>query len=558
MAIAAGATALFACGGSSSGEGGTTNNDSNQPSQFSSTEELLASLTFPEKPALQKQASFKANSLDRFHNVEAVIPPQCYTKHEKKYNPCMTCHQNYPLGSRPNAMNDGKLQEEYAFSEVGVFNKWVNLFEDRSERIKKISHQEVVDYIYTDNYTPLIKALENDATYQGPIPKINNLQLGAEAFDNLGFAKDGSQWVAFNYKPFPSTFWPTNGSTDDVIVRLPKPFRQACGSDAENKAAYITNLSIMEMSVKDLATISTPQIDENAVCTDLNGDGQLTKVTSIAARDSYIGGASSIKTHKMLYPKGVEFIHTVRYVGINKTGGITIPPRLKELRYMQKTSFMSEAALSSAYGNERQEKIEGNLPSYVIRPEKGTNNNFGWVVHGFIENKDGSLRQQNQEETYFCMGCHTTIGNTIDQTFAFPRKVTGAGGWGYINLKGMKDAPNVGKTDGEILNYLRTVGGGDEFRQNTEMMQRWFDTSGNLLSDKVIKADVEALITPSVERALDLNKAYMTIVADQDFTHGRDANITPATNIYKEVDGQIAPVLPKDKTQAFDIRLNWE
>ena len=73
----------------------------------------------------------------------------------------------------------------------------------------------------------------------------------------------------------------------------------------------------------------------------------------------------------------------------------------------------------------------------------------------------------------------------------------------------------------------------------------------------MVAADVYELLSPSVRRALDLNKAYMTIVADQDFIHGRDANITPVTNVYKEVDPDTAPTLPADKQRMKDIRLQW-
>ena len=47
-------------------------------------------------------------------------------------------------------------------------------------------------------------------------------------FDNEGFDKDLKNnytgWRAFAYYPFLGTFWPTNGSTDDVLIRLPETF----------------------------------------------------------------------------------------------------------------------------------------------------------------------------------------------------------------------------------------------------------------------------------------------------------------------------------------------
>jgi hypothetical protein len=158
----------------------------------------------------------------------------------------------------------------------------------------------------------------------------------------------------------------------------------------------------------------------------------------------------------------------------------------------------------------------------------------------------------------FCMGCHGTIGTTIDQTFAFPRKVTGANGWGYIDLKGMADAPNMGEEKGEILQYLGRVGGGNEFRENPEMKARWFNEDGSVRESAVRNADVYALITPSRERALVLNKAYKIIVDEQSYVYGRDATVVPAKNVFRELDPEKAPPLEAaSRVNHWDIRLDW-
>ena len=491
-------------------------------------------------------------------NKEAVIPPQCYTKHEGQHNPCMICHQNYEYKSRPNYMYDAGLQSAYEFSDYGFTNRWENLFEDRTERIAEIEDEEILEYISQDNYSPLIENLKNNPEWSGVVPEISNLHLGAEAFDEVGMAKDGSHWVAFNYKPLPSTFWPTNGSTDDVMIRLPDVFREsACGVPGYSRDVYLVNLSLLEMSFQELTSISVPPVDETRICVDINKDGLLSEqVTEVKARDNYVGKASAVKVEHMLYPEGTEFIHSVRYVGVTDDSEIVTPPRMKELRYMVKKTFYPDTWLESAYGNEQQEKIDGLLPKYIYRPE-GSSNEFGWELLGFIEDRQGRLRLQDREETHFCMGCHTTVGSTIDQTFAFARKVTGAQGWGYINTRGMKDAPGKAWDNNEILEYFNTVGGGDEFRQNEEMLEKWFNADGSVKEEAVRAADVYTLTAPSRERALALNKAYRTIVQDQDFHHGRDANIKPAVNVYRKVD-ENSPVLPGEKTRAYDIRLNWQ
>lgn len=519
-------------------------------------QQVLASLWFPPEVAPSASGEVRTKNFGTLYNAEAVIPPQCYTKHEGQYNPCMTCHQTYPFGSRPNSMNDGNLQSHYGFSDLGFTNHWKNLFEDRRNRMAAISDQSVIDYIYTDNYSPLIEGLKTLDDWQGPIPEIANLHRGAEAFDEFGFAKDGSHWVAFNYMPLPSTFWPTNGSTDDVMIRLPEAFRTTTCQPGYSRDTYLANLSILEAAIKDIDRISVPEIDEGKFCTDLNGDGELGLITEIIRPQKFVGAAEDIPVTVMLYPVGTEFLHTVRYVGIADNGEITLAPRMKEVRYMNKFTFFDEGNLASMYGNERQEKIDGLLPKYIHRGDRGTDNSFGWMLLGFIEGEDGHLRMQSEEEQLFCMGCHTTIGSTIDQTFAFSRKVTGAAGWKYIDLQGMQDAPYVGGYRNEIAHYLETVGGGNEFRENEETVARYFHEDGSLNENALAGLDVYRVITPSLRRALDLNKAYMTIVRDQDYILGRDANLAPATNVYDKVP-EGAPVLPAERRVQWDMRLNW-
>ncbi len=70
-------------------------------------------------------------------------------------------------------------------------------------------------------------------------------------------------------------------------------------------------------------------------------------------------------------------------------------------------------------------------------------------------------------------------------------------------------------------------------------------------------ADVYELLAPSPERALALNKAYKTIVEDQDFVFGRDATIRPPQNVYESIDNSSTPTLPEDRTYTWNILLDW-
>ena len=496
-------------------------------------------------------------ALGETYNPEAVIPPQCYTKTDGNKNPCYACHQTYKKSEgRPNIMADGGLQGSYDFSDEGMVNSWKNLFVDRSEYIKTLSDDDIRSWVDKDNYSVFISQLENDSDWQGEIAKIEDLAYPDKAFHENGLAKDGSYWVAFNYKPFPSTFWPTNGSTGDVMVRLPAAFREIDG--VYNSDVYFANLALLEIAVKDIKQVSTLPVSENSIAEDIDGDGVLKDdVTTITTRDTYLGDASNIPLAKMLYPEGTEFLHTVRYIGVDESGQVFNAPRMKEVRYMRKAQFKRKNLLSTSYYREAKEKDFGKLPVTVYTGDKGISNGFGWVINGYIEDKDGSLRQQNREELAFCNGCHKTVGTTFDQTFSFARKLEGKQGWGYIDLRKIKDVPTMGETQGEFLTYMQRVGGGDEFRQNKEMLKRWFNSDGTVNREKVEAAkSLYELIMPSAERAQALNKAYKAIVDEQSYIYGRDAVLTPASNVLQHVDDSVAP-LQETHRHHWDMRLDW-
>lgn len=498
----------------------------------------------------------RMNTNAREINEEAPIPAQCYTRTDGAHNPCYVCHQSYDRRqeSRMNKLDDGGIQGAYIFSDVGTQNHWLNLFQDKSEWVDKITDEHILRYVRQDNYSELKPRLTKQ-NWEGYIPDIANFAQGEAAFDEEGFAKDGSAWVAFNYKPFPSTFWPTNGASDDVLVRLPKPFREQQGS--YDRRLYQLNLAVLELNLKQLASIAIPPTDELSYGVDLNGDDQYSVVSELKARAHYLGDAATRVVVQQQYPEGTEFLHSVRYLDVLETGDIAPSARMKELRYMRKIRELDESDLDNRYRRERKEKLLEELPSYVNRYQQGQENGMGWMLLGFIEDYDGALRPQTFEEGFACMGCHAAIGTTIDQTFSFARKITGPTGWGYINLHGMNDAPSVAEAGGEILNYLKRVGGGNEFRENAEMRARWFTSDGSVDEQKVAKADVYQLISPSPERALALNKAYTYIVRHQSYVLGRDANVSAAVNVHKSIDESIAPLNSDARYLNWDIRLAW-
>jgi hypothetical protein len=141
------------------------------------------------------------------------------------------------------------------------------------------------------------------------------------------------------------------------------------------------------------------------------------------------------------------------------------------------------------------------------------------------------------------MGCHSGIGVTVDQTFAFARKVPGKEGFRHQDIRGILDVPQVGHSEPETLVYFRRTGAGDELRENREVLDRFFP-GGKLNEAEVLRAapggdrDLAYLVAPSRERALLLSKAYLVLVRSQRFDLGRDALPAPAAHVHARIENE--------------------
>ncbi len=505
------------------------------------------------------------------NNKSAYIPPQCYTKvkdKDKEFNPCYSCHTQ---SKEPNFVNDEELQLNYLFTRYATQNRWSNLFKDKSAKIETISDTAILKYVQKSNYfdengsiilasrlkkIPAKWDVYNDGKWNGYIPDCYY------NFDEEGFDRkpDGNYtlWRSFAYYPFLGTFWPTNGSTDDVLIRLPHYFAEDVNGTFDIEV-YKTNLAIIEAFIKDEEVAFA--FDEARFGIDADKDGSITHANTIARFNEdndifYVGKAGSmlasgkIEAAKGLYPVGTEFLHSVRYIDFNETTKkLQMSARMKELRYAKKERWVDvelhkikadiEATERTAYPNAIKQ-FDGNS-------ESGLNNKLCCTYIAFIEDNKGELRPQNYEELVFCMGCHGTIGSTIDTIFSFSRKFksdTLAEGWYHWSQHGFENIPERIRDDGEYeySYYLLHNKAGDEFRENREVIEKFFNESFEPKEEAFEKLhnDISYLLIPSKERALMLDKAYLTIVQEQSFIFGRDANDKPVTNVLKEVE-QFAP-----------------
>ncbi len=507
---------------------------------------------------------------DALPNPAAYIPSQCYTRTlgagGATHNPCYACHV---ASKPPNYVNDADLQLSYAFPQPAQDNRWVNLFKDRSLAVHLIGDDEILRYIRESNYRrgrelllaerlrrlPAGWDVDGNGRWDGYVPDAW-FHFDASGFDR---SPDGGYtgWRAYAYFPFLGTFWPTNGSTDDILIRLATPFRE----DAQGRfdiGVYRVNLAIVEAVVKR-ADVPLPPTDERRYGVDLDGDGSLGTARRVrydwqplAGRFMhYVGRAGLLQREGRLHlaagllPEGTEFLHSVRYVEPTADGGVRLAARMKELRYARKTRWHSYSELREAALAELKENDDfpDRPRQFVGNAERGLRNGQGWVYQGFIEDARGSLRPQTYAETVFCMGCHSGLGITTDGIFSLQRKLVAPapqGGWYHWSqtdyLRGLPD-PRQADGQGFYAAYLRANGAGDEFRANTQVRRRFFGADGRLDPAMLERLghDIAVLLYPSRERALTLDKAYRLIVQEQSFADGRDATVTPPKNVYRQV-----------------------
>ncbi len=533
----------------------------------------------------EQNSSIVLISKQIINNKSAYITSQCYTKTQdgdgRLYNPCLTCHVN---SKRPNYMDDWNLQENFSFNEYSKINRFTNLFKDRSDEVNAINDEAILKYVRKENYEGLAKQLQNLPTtwdfnankkWDGYMPDCSF------NFDGEGFDRDDHNqftgWRAFGYYPFLGTFWPTNGSTDDVLIRLAKPFQTVNG--VFDKTTYQVNLAIVEAMIKE-SNITIELVDESIWGVDLNKDGEINESHQITYKwqplnneyMSYVGDAKKLYDEGRLhiagglYPEGTEFLHTVRYIDVNQTAQtIQMAPRMKELRYAKKYGWNSYPQIQNGMMAEIKERHDfpERLKTVLGNMEEGLDNGYGWKYQGFIEDKEGYLRPQTYEETLYCIGCHSTIGAVVDSTFVFPRKFDhhqAQMGWSHWSqLKnGFKNIKEPILADGryEYSLYLQNNHSGDEFRDNHEVTEKFFESNGTLKTSELeaLHNDISHLIVPSITRAIMLNKAYKIIVDEQSYIYGRDAHVKPSTNVHQEVKIDQKTGLEAVKMERYPLR----
>lgn len=460
-------------------------------------------------------ASAHVTAAARDGREPVVVPAQCYTKtvdgRGRVHNPCYTCHTN---GREPNYVSDAELQTAYSFAPSATTNPWTNLFVDRRAQIDAITNDEILRWVRQSNYPP------------ADVPEGGYQPDAAFSFDELGFDRraDGSAtgWRAYAYTPLPGSFFPTNGSMDDALIRLPEAYRQRADGTFDT-ATYAANLAIVQRLVRR------------------NG-GAVEPATAWAGRAGMLQKEGRAPLVPGLLPLGTELLHSVRYLDV-RGGRVVMAARMKELRYAKKTSWITYADhLARAREEDLEKKRNGARARVVEGDDHGVANGRGWRYSAFIESERGALRPQTYRETASCVGCHGGIGINVDSAISLQRQLPETsfrGGWSHPSQSEQVRVAEPRLADGrwEYSLYLAQNGAGDELRANEEVQQRFFDEQGELRADAVarIHDDVAYLLLPTPGRAMLLDKAYLTIVREQSYERGTAAQPSPAENVHRDV-----------------------
>ena len=377
------------------------------------------------------------------YNEMPSIPAQCWT--ETSYgtqNACLYCHTNFLAEIKHgNAFPLGEDQILYSFPSPDL-NKvlWRNSIfpQEIVERLQKeniaLPERGDVAYVRRDNWrSAFAKArasgnsewLNKESAAFVLFPALNPQHLfpyrekdptrgGTHGFVDIeGFVRDEQTaytgWRAINFFPY-GIFTPLSGSVSGIYIRLPRPFMTEKGNFS--REIYQKNLNLLELNIKNRSYNET----------------------------HYHGDASQVEVVGGFFPVGTEFAHPLHYVDLNADGeagaivdgvvdnkGMTFEfpgtrsRRVKEIRYMYK---WKKVAIDNINEN-------AHYKYFVIghEGEGWVDNNAGWLLSAFIEDRRGDLRPQTTEELMQCMGCHGKVGNTVDSVWSFQRKLPAEAGW---------------------------------------------------------------------------------------------------------------------------------
>ncbi len=403
--------------------------------------------------------------------------------------------------------------------------------------------------------------LDHDGRWGGYVPDV------WFRFDDAGFdlRPDGSRsgWRAFAYAPFPGTFFPTNGSADDVLVRLDPILRQAADGRPDD-AVYAVNLAIVESLIKR-ADVVLPRRRTNGLSGSISistaRSGRLRASPSTAAtaagstRMRYVGrkrgDERELPIAPGLFPVGTEFLHSVRYLDVTPdVAGVVMAPRMKgaalreEVRWLGYAALRGHAAAETVAQNDAR---DGTIQIFRrVRARSCARERSGVDLSGVHRRRQRSApsadvrrecalrwvprrhrRHDRRQLLLRAKARRRVVERRQERDRRLVSLVEAQAPWAPGAAPAGRDV-RVHALPGRERRRRRAA------RENAEVRERFFDARGALRPDAVARlhTDVATLLLPSASRAVALDRAYMATVEEQSFTKGRDAIVAPAVNAY--------------------------
>ncbi len=510
--------------------------------------ELISAETFYKGISPRNFDAIAGASYKPSYNEEPNIPPHCWV--ETSYgtqNACKYCHTDYLASIKHgNAFPIAEDQILYSFPSPNL-NRilWQNIIypQNIEKRLlnEGISLPDVndVDYVRFDNWSPVFQYARKgkdsgwlnkncekedfilfpalDPNHLFPFNDENPTGYGSHGYiDEQGFVRNENHeytgWRAVNFFPY-SIFTPLTGSVSGIYIRLPKMFMSSKGKFCVE--TYMQNFDLLEKNIKN----------------------------HLLERNNYVGDAEKVPVLRGFYPIGTEFAHPLHYVDLNADGEVGIgidgvventeksyefpgtrSKRVKEIRYMYKWKdvTLDDIALEEEEESGDYQKIVG------FDGHGWIDNGAGWILAGYIENRQGNLRPQTTEELMQCLGCHSNVGNTIDAVWSFQRKFPFEEGWADMNYgKYQSQRPNETKLHdyinetsgmGEFGYFLFTVVGADLFGVMPSEVRdelKSYAKSIDLKKELSISFSIDEILNDEILKSMERSQRMPRLLARQ-------------------------------------------
>ena len=286
-------------------------------------------------------------------NPFAYIPPQCWTKTRDAagavHNPCYTCHVAAPRAQlRPRRGSAALLRLRRRRGGPQPLDQPVRRPPARHRRDQPTPRSWPMSA--TDNHHAPTAHLDagatagarcrpsgtSTATASGRVTAGRLVRLRRPRASTAIRPATAPAGAPIAYKPLPGAFWPTNGSADDVAIRLPAPFRERSRRHAgrrclrpeprhpgepdhpgrrdhpgHRRGAARCRSRPRRQALGTATRVAFAFDPRNGIDDELGRPGP-----------GRAGLPGALHLAALLFPEGTEFVHSVRYLDVAADGTV--------------------------------------------------------------------------------------------------------------------------------------------------------------------------------------------------------------------------------------------